>query len=360
MAEPLKNLYNKPFFQNLGKTLKKEFPKFSEKAFLKAIFSDNWADKELKERMRHITLTLHEMIEMPFPQKMKKFKKVIQGKEGFEFMFFPDYVEVFGMDDLATSLDALAAFTPISSSEFAIRPFIVKYEKQTLAQLKKWAKSKDEHLRRLASEGCRPRLPWAMGLPKFKKDPSLILPILESLKHDESEYVRRSVANNLNDISKDHPGLVLKMAKAWLGNNKDTDRLVKHACRTLLKAGNIPAMMLFGFADPKKIQIKNLQVEKKTVKVGDYLHFSFDVINTAKKPQVLRLEYQIDFQTKSGKISQKVFKITENTFGQEPTTIKRKQSFSDFTTRKHYPGEHILRIIVNGVSKDKISFQVKK
>jgi len=358
MAEPLKNLYNQVFFEKLCKDLKQAHASFNQKKFMKLIFDDTWESRELKPRMRHISQSLHTTLDLPYKKAILILKKAIQGNSGFEYMFYPDYVELYGIDDLKISLSALASFTEFASSEFAIRPFIVKYEKQAMEQMMKWSNSKNLHHRRLASEGCRPRLPWAMALPKYKKDPSPILPILENLKHDSSEYVRRSVANNLNDISKDHPSLVLDIAKKWIGNNKDTDKLVKHACRTLLKKGDTKALVLFGNGDPKMIDIVALQLSSKKIKIGKDLFFEFSIKNNSSKSVLLRVEYIIDFQKKSGTASRKIFKITENNYSPGLTEMKRKQSFKDLSTRKHYPGQHKITIVINGVEKASQVFEL--
>jgi 3-methyladenine DNA glycosylase AlkC len=220
-----------------------------------------------------------------------------------------------------------------------------------------WAEDKDAKVRRLASEGCRPRLPWAMALPKFKKDPSPILPILEKLKDDASEDVRRSVANNLNDISKDNPDLTLEICEKWSGQSENTDKIVKHACRTLLKAGNKRALAIFGYSDPSSIGVDNLSLDKKNLKIGDDLTFSFD-ITVATKSKV-RLEYAVYFVKAKGKISKKVFKISEKDYGPGTYSISRKQAFQEQTTRKHYPGTHRIAIIVNGEEKARTSFELK-
>jgi len=359
IMEPLKHVYNKLYFKELTKDIKAHYPSFNTAKFTKKIFDKDWDNKELKDRMRHISHCINDTLNLPYPKAIEVLKKVSIDRGGFESMFFPDYVEVYGLDEWKTSMDAMAHFTKYSSSEFAIRPFILKDSKKGMKQMLKWSKDKNHHVRRLASEGCRPRLPWAVALPEFKKDPSLVIPILENLKNDESEYVRRSVANNLNDISKDHPALVLKIAKEWLGKTKETDKLIKHACRTLLKQGNTKAMTLFGFANPKNIEIQNLQTTKKTIKIGDDLHFNFEINNLSKKGQVCRVEYAIDYLKKLGKYSKKVFKITENTYPSGNTHIQKKQSFKNFSTRTHYAGTHHVAIIINGVEKAKVSFEVK-
>jgi 3-methyladenine DNA glycosylase AlkC len=226
--------------------------------------------------------------------------------------------------------------------------------------MKKWAEDEDEKVRRFASEGCRPRLPWAMALPKFKKDPALILPVLEKLKDDESEFVRRSVANNLNDISKDNPDIMLETCKKWYGKSENTDWIVKHACRSLLKAGDKRALMIFGYSDPAYISIENLTLEEKSVQIGNDLHYSFELVNSGSETSKVRLEYRIDFMKANGKQSGKVFKITENNYKPGSYQFKKRQSFADMSTRKHYEGEHRISIIVNGETKAGSVFNVKK
>jgi 3-methyladenine DNA glycosylase AlkC len=223
VPEPLKNLYNKSFFNELINVLCQVYPCFPHQRFLKLIFDDDWDEKELKARMRHITLCLHQCLP-DYDQAIPILKAAAAHFQNtFEHMFFPDYVECYGLDDYDISVDALEHFTQFSSSEFAVRPFIIKYPDKMMSQMNRWATHDNEHVRRLASEGCRPRLPWAMQLPLFKLDPAPVMHTLARLKNDESLYVRRSVANNLNDISKDHPEIVVQIAKSWFGNNKHTD-----------------------------------------------------------------------------------------------------------------------------------------
>jgi 3-methyladenine DNA glycosylase AlkC len=221
------------------------------------------------------------------------------------------------------------------------------------------AKHENENVRRFASEGCRPRLPWAMALPQFKKDPSPIIPILAQLKDDESEFVRRSVANNLNDISKDNPDLVLKLSKKWLGKSERRNWIIKHASRTMLKAGNKRALMLFGYGNPKRINVQNFEVKTKKVKIGDYLKFSFKLNVKNSQKSKLRLEYAIDYLKANNLHNKKVFQISENIYSPGDHFFSKKHSFAEMTTRKHYPGLHKVSIVVNGEIKSTQSFQVK-
>jgi 3-methyladenine DNA glycosylase AlkC len=154
---------------------------------------------------------------------------------GLVYIFLPDYIEQYGLEDFESSVKAIENVTRFVSCEFAVRPFILKYGGTMMKKMRTWSLHKSYHVRRLSSEGSRPRLPWAISIPELKKDPSPILPILENLKNDPSEWVRRSVANNLNDIAKDHPGLVIELARKWKGISRETDAIIKHGSRTLLK-----------------------------------------------------------------------------------------------------------------------------
>jgi hypothetical protein len=173
--------------------------------------------------------------------------------------------------------------------------------------------------------------------------------------------VRRSVANNLNDISKDNPGVVIKLAKSWKGKNDHLDWLVKHACRTLLKQGNPDLLELFGFGSVQNILIDNFQIDTPTVKIGEYLLFSFEVKNNSKFASKIRLEYGLYYQKANGSLSKKVFKISEKIYPEKSSiVIKRKQSFKPITTRKFYPGKHQASIIVNGQEFEKTDFELIK
>jgi len=364
MAEPLKYLYSKKFYAHISEVFVETIPGFDEKQFVKLIFTKEWEKYELKERMKHTSKVLHQFLPAKFSQAAKILIKTCKKFEAepycnyrLEFMFFPDYIETYGMEDLKSSLKAMESITQLTSCEFAIRPFIIKYPKEAMDKVLAWSKHKNLDVRRLASEGSRPRLPWAMALPDFKKDPTKILPILENLKEDDSEYVRRSVANNLNDISKDHPKVLLKIAKKWKGISKETDAIIKHASRTLLKAGD-PAIMKYYGLDTKGVTVDNFKVIKPKVKVGEYVKFEFD-LNLSKK-KYLRLEYAIHFLLKNGKQNKKVFKISEKDYAKDSTTrVERGHSFKPISTRTYYEGVHGVSIIINGVEFGRAEFSVK-
>ncbi|MDX2431487.1 MAG: DNA alkylation repair protein, partial [Bacteroides sp.] len=189
------------------------------------------------------------------------------------------------------------------------------------------------------------------SLPVFKKDPTPILQIMETLKDDPVDYVRMSVANNLNDISKDHPDLVLDICERWYGHSKNTDWIVKRACRTMLKAGNKRALILFGFGDPGQIKVEDLSFSPLGLAIGDDLRFSFKIILANEEARRVRLEYGVDYVKARGKSSRKIFQIKEVDYVKGSYTITKKHSFKDLSTRKHYRGQHQFTIIVNGDEK---------
>jgi 3-methyladenine DNA glycosylase AlkC len=228
-----------------------------------------------------------------------------------------------------------------------------------MAYMRAWAEDENEHVRRLASEGCRPQLPWAMDLPAFKEDPSPILPVLETLKDDPSAYVRKSVANNLNGISKDHPALVLDICERWIGQSKERDWIVKHACRTMLKAGNRRALLLFGFADPAHLHVENLALDRERLPIGETVQYTFDLCVEGQEPCKVRLELGVYYVKARGNLSRKIFQIREAAYEPGRHRISRRHSFQERSTRKHHPGEHQLSIIVNGVEKALLSFQLE-
>ncbi len=361
MAERLKDIFfTHESVTRVANAIGDAWAQFDRDGFVASIFDEGFGALELKQKMRHTTQCLHKFLPAGFIEAVDILKKAAPGIKGFEAMSMPDYVELYGIDDWEASLPALKFFTRFASGEFAIRPFIKKDPKRTMETMLNWAEDESAHVRRLASEGCRPRLPWAMALPEFQKDPSLILPILEILKSDESESVRRSVANNLNDISKDHPDVALDLCGNWQGASPEIDQIIKHACRTLLKAGNTKAMRLFGYGDPANLHVEELALDKTGIPIGDHIRVSFKLNVKEDSECQIRLEFAVHYLKANGKHSKKVFQITENTFAPGPHPFNRKLTFADLSTRKHYPGPHPIAIIVNGEEKARVTLDLEQ
>ncbi len=353
----LKDMYNLNYIDRLTKEIQKEYPTFDEVIFNKLIFQADWDELALIERMRRVTVSLHETLPKDYRETLSILYKVAPQFGGLVGLVFPDYVELYGLNNWEESMQALETFTTYSTAEFGVRPFLIQDQDKMIDQMITWSTNNNEHVRRLASEGSRPRLPWAISISSFKINPNPILPILENLKQDNSLYVRKSVANNLNDISKTHPELILEIAAKWFGQNDHTNWIIKHACRTLLKRGDKQALSIFGFQDDTSMEVTNLKWNKGKITLGDSIEFSFQV--HANSNSKLRIEYAIDFVKSRGTRNRKVFKITETeiTNGQTKSYLKT-HSFQDLSTRKHYPGVHTISIIVNGVIKDSFELNI--
>jgi 3-methyladenine DNA glycosylase AlkC len=229
-----------------------------------------------------------------------------------------------------------------------------------MAQMLEWARHEHPGVRRLASEGCRPRLPWGIVLPDLKADPSPILPILELLKHDESEAVRRSVANNLNDISKDNPDVVLGLLQRWQAHDTpEIQRLTSHALRTLLKQGHPQALELLGFPSAPAIAVRELAVEPEALPLGSQVTLSFDIVSQGDEPQKLMIDYVVHHVRASGKRTPKVFKLSKRTIQPgQVLHITRNHSFAPVTTRKYYPGQHAIQPKINGQLFESVEFML--
>lgn len=362
MAEPLKNMYNATFFDDMTTAFKQVYPAFDRDGFLKQIYDDQWEGRALKDRMRHITLVLRRFL----PEDYRAALDVLKGaapllkQYTFHVIFFPDFVEVFGLEDWEASLPAFEMFTQYSSAEFAVRPFIIRDAPRMMRQMEAWTAHDNHHVRRLASEGCRPRLPWAMALPDFKRDPSPILPVLDKLKDDPSEYVRRSVANNLNDIAKDNPDVVIDVLRRWSGDaTPEVEWIIQRSLRTLVKDGHAEALGLLGFGDGAQIAVKALPLSADSVRMGESLTFGFEIASQADEPQDLMIDYVVYFMKANGKRAPKVFKLSKRQIQPGETLhIQKKHAFKEITTRTYYPGEHAIALKVNGQEFEGLSFNL--
>lgn len=362
MAELFKDRFNHESLCRLALEIQAVYDAFPVEDFLNSTMDKTWDGLEFKQRIMRISTNLGKYLPEDYKTAIHIIDKVILNYDvcldGF-VIFFPGFVELYGQDkeNWDISMAALARYTRYASAEFAVRTFIINDEKRMMAQMAVWARDSNEHVRRLASEGCRPRLPWGQALPGFQNDPSPVLCILEQLKADPSPYVRKSVANNLNDISKTHPDLVAKIAGDWYGKDEGTDWIVKHGCRTLLKQGNKDVLGLFGFADSGCIKVGSFALGAVPVSIGEEMTFSFEI--EAEQVTQVRLEYGIDYVKANGRRNRKIFQISELTFKDNGKKAYRKRhSFADTSTRKHYPGIHSVTLIVNGAERGTLDFEV--
>jgi len=363
MPEPFKNAFSRPFVESLAHAIQQHLHDFPREHFIRTVFDDAWDARELKDRMRHITHILRATLPAAYPRALAILRDAAPHSTLDDYrlaaMVFPDFVEVYGLDHWNDSLAALEQFTQQSSAEFAVRPFIIRDTPRMMAHMLAWTQHPSPHLRRLASEGCRPRLPWATALPAFKADPSPILPILDALKNDDSEYVRRSVANNLNDIAKDNPQVTLEVLRAWTPQRTPSmEWVTRHALRTLIKNGDAQALALLGYGQAV-VTVEGLQVTPQQVRMGDELTFACEVVSQHDTPQAVEVDYVMHFARANGKSSAKVFKLTRKTLApRERLTLTRRHSFRPITTRRYYAGEHALEIQVNGQLLARVSFSL--
>jgi 3-methyladenine DNA glycosylase AlkC len=360
MAEIWKDKLNHDTVGGFALSIKAEYAAFPVDEFTRSTMDETWDGLELMARGRRVTENMRKFLPADYKEALCVMDRVILNCGPFFKICFPTYVELYGLDEenWVLSTAALELYTQYSSSEFAVRPFIINYKERMMAQMYAWSKHENEHVRRLSSEGCRPALPWGVALAKYKKDPSPILPILEQLKTDPSLYVRKSVANNLNDISKTHPDLVAELAKNWYGKDEHTDWIVKHGCRALLKKGNRDVLAIFGFDNADAVDVSEFALGAEAVSIGENITFSFNVeVKTSTK---VRLEYGVDYVKANGKQSRKIFQISEIAMkANQKKSYTKTHSFANVSTRKHYPGIHAITLIVNRMERGTLDFEVK-
>ena len=349
MAEPLKEFFNKEFYEKLSHEFSKVENEFNSEAFLKDVLKNNEA-LSLNDRMRNSSVQLKKHLPNNYKKSINAMYKVIPHFKGtYTACLFPDFVGLYGLEHFNISMEALKEFTKYGSSEFAIREFLKRDFSSTIIVMNKWAEDKNLHVRRLASEGSRPRLPWSFKLDKVIENPSLTISILEKLKTDNELYVKKSVANHLNDISKDNSKWLISTLKKWDTNNDNTQWIIKHACRTLIKKGNSDALNLFNFEKNCKVDIENFKLLSNKLHLGDSLQFEFNILSRKNASQKIVIDFAIHYVKKSGELSAKVFKLKELYL--EPNTsiyISKRHRFQNFTTRKHFSGNHKIEILING------------
>lgn len=373
MAEAFKEFFNQATIEHIAKRFCVVAPQFDQAGFI-AMASNNLAELELKQRSEQIADSLVAYLPDDVPQAVQSTLAVLgerldeddnlnkleqeDGIRGFAVMPLCEVITKIGCNEqhFELAMDALKQLTSRFSSEFAIRPFIDQFPQQSFELLLQWTTDDCHHVRRLASEGARPRLPWGMQLKQLVKQPEPLKPILTALKNDDSEYVRRSVANNINDIAKDHPAWVCELCQSWLPDTPESQqsiqqknrvKLVRHALRTLFKQGYQPALSLFGYL-PVKL-MANIELAETSIQFGTKLLATISIDSDSDRPQDLMVDYVIYHQKANGKLAEKVFKYKK-------LTLKSKQKFSadlnhhfkPITTRKYYDGLHQIALKING------------
>ena len=367
MAELLKYIYNTSFFDTYADALAAVIPTFDRSTFLASFHTPHWESLELKQRMAFLAHTTAKILSLEYPEKVESILQLIEvlhklgvKDQNLEYIFLADIISEYGLNDLKTSFYAIEHITQFVSFEFAGRAFILRYPKEMMRQMVKWAGHHNENVRRYASEGCRPRLPWGTKLTTLVHDPTPCIQILELLMGDTSLYVRKSVANHLNDISKDHPNVVVEYIKKWKGRSENTDWILRHGARTLLKNGNHEVLHIFGTSRDIAYLMENFQLENNQITQSEPLSFSFSVTNLSAEQSVFRVEYNIWYVKSGGQYSKKIFKLAEKPIlSYSKLECKKQHKFQDLTTRRHYAGIHKISIVVNGNDSEPLDFELK-
>ncbi|MCF6160934.1 MULTISPECIES: DNA alkylation repair protein [Furfurilactobacillus] len=352
MADALKDVYSTTFLTQLGTAISEHDSSFDVSKFVQDTVNAQWSSLKLMERRDQITKSLHNQLPGDFKQAVELLCNISTTITGFAALCLPNYVAMYGLDDWQTSMTALGILTQSSSAEFAIRPFLVKYPEQTIEQMIEWSHSQNIDQRRLASEGIRPRLPWGIRLTQFVDDPTPIFPILKTLIHDQSQYVQKSVANNLNDISKDHPQSVINFCQTHWHDSETTDWIINRGLRTLFKSGNPDVLSLLGYSQHDAALLTNvsLTASSKTTTLNQTSVFNYQLTNVTNTDLPLYLGYRVHYVKKNQQTSAKDFFIKRvNLKSQQILDGQFKLAWKQLTTRTLYAGNHHIELLVNTV-----------
>lgn len=333
-------------------------PDFASQRFIKQAL--NGIDElELKARVYYLIDVLAQYLPSDFSQAALLLQQVPQHwlvnntQDNYSFAAWPmiDYVAVYGLQHPQLALETLAKLTPLFTAEFAIRPFLHHHFDLTYGYLQQWAQDESSHhVRRLASEGCRPRLPWGQRVPSLMHNHAAIIAILEQLKDDDSDYVQRSVANNLNDISKDYPDVVVNVAQQWLASEPTAQRqwIIKHATRGLVKKGHADALALLGFSQKFALKKVCFNLSRPQLTMGESVQLSLTFL--LLEPQRLVIDYALHLPRANGQKSIKVFKWKTGLLAAGQHHLTQNYTFKKMTTRRYYEGDHDFEVLVNGQS----------
>ena len=376
MAQALKDSFGPETVEWVGQRLASAVPEFDESVFVAECLR-GFDGLELMDRARRISdvmarhLPEDPVVAVPMVMvSLGPAEPGLTGMQPFRYMPFVVFVGQHGLAAFEESMAAQYELTQRFTAEFSIRPFLINEPERTLARLRVWTADPSEHVRRLVSEGTRPRLPWAPRLPAFIADPAPVLELLEVLRDDPSEYVRRSVANNLNDISKDHPELVISVVRRWSADaSAERQRLIRHALRTLVKRGDPAALELLGHAGADHLAVADVTIDPVEVSVGGTVRILATVADTRPVPGALEpsasgqgpdesqvesgeevaVDFVVHFVKANGSSAPKVFKGGRRGLGPgEQVQFTRSVSVAQMSTRTHYPGVHRVEVQVNG------------
>jgi len=344
-----KHWFDAARYRRLAEDLHASAPSFDRKAFLELTLT-GLDERELMDRLRQTAVACNAALPGSYRDKIAVLREIAP-RIGHSFVGIAlcDFVARYGLEDPQFSLEVLRYLTRFGSAEFAVRPFLVRDLAGTLAVMTEWAEDPDEHVRRLASEGSRPRLPWGSRLVELVRDPRPTGPILERLKADPALYVRKSVANHLNDIAKDHPDAVIARVASWDHSPAGTSWIVRHALRTLVKRGDPRALQILGAPARTAVEVDGFSVTPRRVRLGESVTLETTLRSTARRSQILVVDYVIHYVKARGGTSAKVFKWSRVVLeAGQVVTLTKRQVIKDFSTRRHYAGVHRIELQING------------
>jgi 3-methyladenine DNA glycosylase AlkC len=360
MAEALKHFFTPDLVRRLAGEIQRVDPSFRARQFTEAAVA-GLDGLELLGRGRHIALALAAYLPESYPEALEILLRSLGPEHAGDelmgvgmapFFYLPHtiFVAERGLDHFEISMQAQYELTKRFSAEGSIRPFIARYPEQTVTTLRTWASDANAHVRRLVSEGTRLRLPWAMRIPWLDEHPDRVLELLELLKDDRATLVRRSVANNLNDLSKVHGSLMLETCKRWLVDaTRERRALVEHALRSAVKRGDTGALRLLGYGERPKVALDDVRFDPRRVTIGGRVRISFTMRSTSSKPQDLLVNLTVHFVKANGKAAPKVFKLTRMKLPPLGSIeLSTSVSLAVHTTRKPHPGRHAVDVVVNG------------
>ncbi|MBT9487461.1 MAG: DNA alkylation repair protein [Rubrivivax sp.] len=364
MMEPFKNLIHPGLVQRMAGHLQRAWPAFDAQAFVKQA-STGLDALEMKARamqladalgatlpaeFAHAAQVLEAALAPPWPgDRLGSDDPCRDGLEGWALWPVGEFVARHGLAQPERGLQALHAITQRFSAEFAIRPFIAAHPDTVFPILQRWTADSSAHVRRLVSEGSRPRLPWGLQLKALVADPAPTAPLLLSLQDDTSDYVRRSVANHLNDIAKDHPARVVAWVQQHL-NDAPAERraLLRHASRTLVKQGHAGMLKAWGLGQALKGEL-TLVLSPARITLGQSLQMAVLITSSARRTQTLVIDYAVHHVKADGSLSPKVFKGWNLVLAPGETRALRKaHPVRPITTRRYHAGGHVLDLRVNG------------
>ncbi|MGH2636641.1 MAG: DNA alkylation repair protein [Actinomycetota bacterium] len=358
MAEPLKDRFGPDVPRRIAEAIVAVEPGFASRRFL-ADALEGYEDLELTPRARHIARALHAHLPADYDEAIGMLLASLGPRhdgddlEGMAAFFYAPhvfFVAEYGLDHWDTSMRAQYELTQRFTAEYSIRAFLEREPGRTLARLREWARDPSPDVRRLVSEGTRPRLPWAPRLRRFQLDPSPVLELLELLKDDPSLYVRRSVANNLNDIGKDHPDVLVATCRRWMKGASEKRRwVIRHALRSAVKRGDPAALAVLGFGGAGAAEIDDVAIEPRRPRIGGSVRITLNVGNTGKGRAAFNVDLRVHFVKANGGTSPKVFKVREVELEPgERVRLSKVVSLRQQTTRTHHAGRHAVDVVVNG------------